>query len=106
MLTPAEEVGLAGQRLASRVQRALDAIPPDEMRELIQSIHALATDRHLYYQREGLTETIRLLPCPVTLRQDQVAYLHYTTSRRRFTTVSSSCPTCTSPIRQLTGFSV
>ena len=77
MLTPAEEVGLAGQRLASRVQRALDAIPQDEMRALIQSIHALATDRHLYYQREGLTETVRLLPCPITLRQDQVAYLHY-----------------------------
>lgn len=77
MLTPAEEVGLMGLRLASRVQRALDAIPEAELAELLRRIHALATERHLSYQRDGVTETIRLLPCPLTLRQDQVAYTHY-----------------------------
>jgi hypothetical protein len=77
MLTPAEEVGLAGLRLASRVQRALDAIPGDEMAALLKAVQELATARHLTYQHEGVTETVRLLPCPVTLRQDQVAYSHY-----------------------------
>jgi len=77
MLTPAEEVGLAGIRLANRVQRALDAIPPAELAELLRNIHALATERHLWYQRDGVTETVRLLPCPITLRQDQLGYLHY-----------------------------
>jgi hypothetical protein len=77
MLTPSEAVGLAGQRLASRIQKAIDSIPPDEMRELLRSIHALATERHLAYDRNGKTETIRLFACPITLRQDQLAYLHY-----------------------------
>lgn len=77
MLTPAEEVGLAGLRLASRVQRALDAVPPGEMAALLREVQELATARHLTYQHEGVTETVRLLPCPITLRQDQVAYSHY-----------------------------
>ncbi len=77
MLTPAEEVGLAGLRLASRVSKALDRIPAGEVKALIESIHQLAARRHLAYQRDGVTETIRLLPCPITLRQDQVAYVHY-----------------------------
>jgi hypothetical protein len=77
MLTPAEEVGLAGHRLTQRVRRALDAIAPDAMRQLLRDIHQLATERHLSYQRDGATETIRLFPSPVTLRQDQLGYLHY-----------------------------
>jgi hypothetical protein len=77
MLTPAEEVGLAGHRLARRIQQALESIPGDRMAELLRGIHTLATERHLSYQREGATETIRLLACPVTLRHDQLAYLHY-----------------------------
>ena len=77
MLTPAEEVGLAGIRLAGRVQRALDAIPPAELAALLRSVQELAAARHLSYQRDGTTETIRLLASPVTLRQDQLGYLHY-----------------------------
>jgi hypothetical protein len=77
MYTPAEEVGLMGLRLATRVQHALDGIPPDEMVALMRAIRRAATDRHLAYQRHGVTETIRLLPCPLTLRPDQLGYTHY-----------------------------
>jgi hypothetical protein len=77
MPTPSEEVGLMGQRLANRVQRALDAIPADKMVALLEELHRLAGERHLAYQREGVTETIRLLPCPLTLRPDQLGYTHY-----------------------------
>lgn len=77
MYTPAEEVGLGGQRLASRVQRALDRIPAAEMAEVIRGIRREATARHLAYQRDGVTETVRLLPCPITLRPDQLGYTHY-----------------------------
>jgi len=77
MYTPAEEVGLMGLRLATRVQQALDRIPPDEMVELMRAIRREATERHLAYQRHGITETIRLLPCPLTLRSDQLGYTHY-----------------------------
>jgi hypothetical protein len=77
MPSPAEEVGLMGQRLANRVQRALDAIPADEMVELLRDIRRAATRYKLHYQHEGVTETIRLLPCPITIRPDQLAYTHY-----------------------------
>lgn len=51
MFSPAEEVGLMGQRLATRVQAALDRVPPGEMIELMRAIRQLATDRRLAYQR-------------------------------------------------------
>ena len=77
MHSPAEEVGLLGQRLATRVQDALDRIPRVELVALMRDIHRTATDRHLAYQHEGVTETITLLPCPLTMRQDQLGYTHY-----------------------------
>ena len=77
MHSPAEEVGLLGQRLATRVQNALDGIPRPELAELLREIHRTATDRHLAYQHDGVTETITLLPCPLTMRQDQLGYTHY-----------------------------
>jgi hypothetical protein len=77
MHSPSEEVGLMGQRLATRVQNALESIPHDELVELMRGIHRTATDRHLVYQHEGVTETIRLLACPITLRSDQLGYTHY-----------------------------
>ncbi|HEU4722925.1 MAG TPA: hypothetical protein VFS59_16310 [Gemmatimonadaceae bacterium] len=77
MPSPAEEVGLMGQRLATRVQNALDRVPERELVELMRAIRQTATDRHLAYQRDGVTETIRLLPCPLTMRQDQLGYTHY-----------------------------
>jgi hypothetical protein len=66
-----------GQRLATRVQNALDRVPPSELAELMRTIQSTATQRHLAYQRDGVTETIRLLPCPLTMRQDQLGYTHY-----------------------------
>jgi hypothetical protein len=77
MHTPAEEIGLMGLRLATRVQQALDRVPPDQMVELMHAVRRAARDRHLAYQRHGDTETIRLLPCPLTLRPDQLGYTHY-----------------------------
>jgi hypothetical protein len=77
MYTPAEEIGLSGQRLAARVQNAIDSIPSDEMIALIRSIRREAEERHLVYQRDGVDEIIRLLPCPITLRPDQLGYTHY-----------------------------
>jgi hypothetical protein len=77
MHSPAEEVGLMGQRLATRVQHALDGIPRDELVALLRDIRRTATERHLAYQHEGVTETSTLLPCPLTMRQDQLGYSHY-----------------------------
>lgn len=44
---------------------------------LMRAIRREAEDRHLVYQRDGVDEIIRLLPCPITLRPDQLGYTHY-----------------------------
>jgi hypothetical protein len=77
MYSPAEEVGLLGMRLASRVQNAFDRIPNAAAIELMLAIRRAAEERHLAYQRDGVTEIIRLLPVPLTLRPDQLGYTHY-----------------------------
>jgi hypothetical protein len=77
MHTPAQAIGQKAERLANRVQQALDRLPADQMVALLRAIERGAKARYLAYQREGVTETVRLLPCPLTLRPDQVAYTHY-----------------------------
>jgi hypothetical protein len=79
MLTPAEELGLSGLSLASRVRKTFYTIPEPELAELIRRTHEEAFRRHLIYLRDGAWDTIRVLPCPVTVLPDQLAYLHYVT---------------------------
>src|SRR5262245_12373994 len=79
MLTPAEELGLSGLSLASRVRNAFFKIPAPRLRELMQRLHEEATRRHLWYLRDGQPETIHVMACPMTVLPDQLAYLHYVT---------------------------
>jgi hypothetical protein len=79
MLTPAEELGLSGLSLASRVRRAFYKIPPDEIVRLAERIRDESTRRHLIYLRDGKLETVHVLPCPLTAMPDQLAYIHYVT---------------------------
>lgn len=77
MLTPAEELGLSGHNLASRVRKAFYRIPEATLLALLQRIQEEALKRHLIYLRDGELETIRVLPCPVSVLPDQMAYLHF-----------------------------
>ena len=65
MLTPAEELGLSGMNLAGRIRSALHKIPDAEMLALLQRIEREAARRHLVYLRDGKTDTIRVLACPL-----------------------------------------
>lgn len=76
MLTPAEELGLGGMRLASRVRQALSKVPDQEMCALMGRIEQEARDNHLWYMRDGKTEAVRLLARPITALPDQIAYVH------------------------------
>jgi hypothetical protein len=76
-LTPAEELGLSGLSLASQVRKALYQIPEAELVELIGRIREESSRRHLIYLRDGELETIRILPCPITVLPDQLAYVHF-----------------------------
>lgn len=76
MLTPAEELGLSGSNLASRVRRAFYRVPESQLIELMQRMRDESLRRKLIYLRDGEPEAIRVLPCPVTVLPDQLAYLH------------------------------
>jgi hypothetical protein len=76
MLTRAEEMGLSGLNLAARVRKAFDKIPEEMAVRLIQCIHEESTRRHLIYLRDGQLDTIRVLPLPLTVLPDQLAYFH------------------------------
>jgi hypothetical protein len=77
MLTPAEEMGLSGMNLALRVRKALYTLDDRSLFKLVERIQEEAGKRHVVYLRDGKVETIRLLPCPVTLLPEQMAYLHH-----------------------------
>ncbi len=77
MLTPAEEVGLSGLRLASRVRRAFDRIPEPALAMLMERIREESYRRHVIYLRDNVPEAIRVMPCPVTVLPDQLTYIHY-----------------------------
>ena len=79
MLTPAEEQGLAGLALASRVQHALYRLAPAELAGIIERLRAGALAHHVVYLHEGEVEPIRILPAPITILPDQLAYVHHVT---------------------------
>jgi hypothetical protein len=76
MLTPAEEMGLSGLSLAARVRQAFARIPEADAVDLLARMHEEALRRRLVYFRDGQPDTIHILPCPLTVLPDQLAYLH------------------------------
>jgi hypothetical protein len=75
MLTPAEEVGLSGLALAVRVRKAFYAIPEEEQVRLLHAIREESIRRHLIYLRDGVSDAIRVLACPLTALPDQLNYI-------------------------------
>jgi hypothetical protein len=76
MLTPAEEMGLSGLSLASRVRMAFTAIPGPEVVKLLHTIRQECERRHLFYLRDGQPDVIHLLPIPLTMLPLQLTYIH------------------------------
>jgi len=79
MLTPAEELGLSGLSLAGRVRQAFSRLPEPAVVDLIRRMREEAFRRHLIYLREGAPDAIHVLPCPLTVLPDQLAYIHFVT---------------------------
>jgi hypothetical protein len=76
-LSPAEERGLSGLSLDSRVRQVFFAIPPQTIVDLVEQMTEEAFKRKLVYMREGQAEAIRVLLRPTGIMPDQLAYLHY-----------------------------
>jgi hypothetical protein len=77
MLTPTEELGLAGMTLHGRIARAFQAIPGADRRALLSRIRTEAEAGDLVYYRDGEAEVVRVLPIPLAVLPDQLSYLHY-----------------------------
>jgi hypothetical protein len=73
---PAELNGLRGARMAARVRQALYRSPPADLAEAFRRMREGATARHLDYFMDGVVQTIRVFPCPITILPDEVAYVH------------------------------
>jgi hypothetical protein len=79
VLTPVQETGLAGARLAARVQQAMHRIPEADMRVLLGEIERRSRAEHLVYLRDDVEDTIRLLATPIAALPDQLAYVRAAT---------------------------
>src|SRR5580765_464658 len=73
---PAEVLGLRGARLAARVRQALYRLPVDDLAAAFQRMREGARARHMDYFMDGAVQTIRVFPCPITLLQEEVGYVH------------------------------
>jgi hypothetical protein len=79
MLTPAEELGLSGLALASRVRNAFHRIPETQLIELERRLREEALRRHLIYLRDGQLDPVPVFACPMTALPDQISYIHIVT---------------------------
>jgi hypothetical protein len=77
VLTHAEEIGLSGFHLTSRVRKAYRRLPQAEQAGLIEAVRDRAARSHLVYLRDGRQDVITVFPWPVTALPDQLAYIHF-----------------------------
>jgi hypothetical protein len=77
VLTLAEEIGLGGYQLSSRVRRAFLSLPEPDVAELMREVRDESARRHVVYLRDGQAEVVGLFPLPLTALPDQLSYLHY-----------------------------
>jgi hypothetical protein len=68
--------GLRGASLAARVRQALYRTPPAALADAFRRMREGGTTRHLDYFSDGLVQTIRVFPCPLTILPDQIEYVH------------------------------
>ena len=81
MLTPAEELGLAGAVLDARVRRAVSYIPDSTLAHLERRLAADALREEVVYERDGRIEPVRIMLRPLLVMPEQVAYLHRVCTR-------------------------
>jgi hypothetical protein len=70
------EAGLQGAHLAARVRQALYRTPAAELADAFRRMREGATARHLDYFMDGVVQTIRVFPCPITLLAEEADYVH------------------------------
>ena len=77
ILTPAEELGLSGLNLDSRLRKVFYGLSDAEIVAMTDRMTQEALGRNLIYTRHGQIEAIRVMLRPIFVLPDQLAYLHY-----------------------------
>jgi hypothetical protein len=75
-LHPADERGLKGLSLDSRVRQLFYGLPPETLRSLAERIPLEARSHDVTYVREGVVDVINLMLRPLAVMPEQMAYFH------------------------------
>ncbi|HUQ53390.1 MAG TPA: hypothetical protein VM692_14280, partial [Gammaproteobacteria bacterium] len=81
MLTPAEQLGLAGAALDARVRQAVNFIPDSTLVHVARRLGEDARASDVVYTQGGTTETIRIMLRPLLVMPEQLGYLHHVCTR-------------------------
>jgi carboxypeptidase Taq len=81
MLTPAEQLGLAGAALEARVRQAVNYIPDSTLVHMAKRLAEDARANEVVYAHEGVLETVRIMPRPLLVMPEQLSYLHHVCSQ-------------------------
>jgi hypothetical protein len=76
-MTPADERGLRGVSLDSRIRQVFFGMSPEKLSALAQQVREQATRRELSYYRDGVQETINVMLRPAGIFSEQMNYFHY-----------------------------
>ncbi len=76
-MTPADERGLQGVSLDSRLRQLFFGMSSEKLRALAQQVTEEATRRELVYFRDGQQETINVMLRPAGIFSEQMNYFHY-----------------------------
>lgn len=76
-MTTADEHGLRGVSLDSRLRHLFFSIPSDKLKALAQQVTDESTRRELVYFRDGRQETINVMLRPAGIFSEQMNYFHY-----------------------------
>jgi carboxypeptidase Taq len=81
VLTPAEQLGLAGAALDARVRQAVNFIPDSTLVHVARRLAEDARSSDVVYTHEGTTETVRVMLRPLLVMPEQLGYLHHVCTR-------------------------
>ncbi len=76
-VTSADERGLRGASLDSRLKQLFFGMAPEKLSALAKQVADEATRRELVYFRDGVQETINIMLRPAGIFSEQLNYFHY-----------------------------
>jgi len=77
ILSPAEELGLAGATLEARSRRAISHVSDATLARIAERLTDDARANDMIYDHEGKAEVVRIMLRPLLAMREQIAYVHH-----------------------------